>query len=107
MLHSVIFQQFVFQRISPDFEGFRLGIQKCRKTIQNACSDCIFNTKGAKVLFVFFRRLTDIRASKKIFLVNKPKKIKTDTEPEDALTRLNRAKQARFYEFEFLGTRPS
>ena len=59
------------------------------------------------MLFVFFRRLTDIRASKKIFLVNKPKKIEKDADPEDALTRLNRAKQARFYEFEFLGTRPS
>ena len=60
------------------------------------------------MLFVFFRRLTDIRASKKIFLVNKPKKIEKDADPEDALTRLNRAKQARFYElFEFFGTRPS
>ena len=84
-----------------------MGIQKCRKTIQNACSERIFNTKGAKVIFVFFRRLTDIRASKKIFHVNKPKKIEKDNEPDDALTRLNRAKQARFYEFEFLGTRQS
>ena len=84
-----------------------MGIQKCRKTIQNACSERIFNTKGAKVIFVFFRRLTDIRASKKIFHVNKPKKIEKDNEPDDALTRLNRAKQARFYEFEFLGTSPS
>lgn len=56
------------------------------------------------MLFVLFRRLTDIRASKKIFLVNNPKKIEKDTDPEDALTRLNRAKTARFYEFEFPGT---
>ena len=88
----------VFQRISPDFEGFRLGVQKCRKTIQNACSDCVFYAKGSKILFVLFRRLTDIRASKKVFIVNKPKKAEKEAEPEDALTRLNRAKQARFHE---------
>ena len=80
------------QRISPDFEGFRLGVQKCRKTIQNACSESVFYCKGSKVLFVLFRRLTDIRAAKKIFITTRPKKKETDDEPLDALARLNRAK---------------
>ena len=51
-----------------------MGIQKCRKTIQNACSDSVFYAKGTKILFVLFRRLTDIRAAKKILKVTKTKK---------------------------------
>ena len=44
------------------------------------------------MVFVLFRRLTDIRAARNLFVVARPKIIEKDDEKEDALARINRAK---------------
>ena len=56
------------KRLAPDMEEFRLGVQKCRKTIQNAISSQnVFKVRGARILFRIFRRLNDMRTAR--FLV--------------------------------------
>ena len=45
-----------------DAEEFRLGIQKCRKTIENACKDeNVFKVKGIKTFFRLQQRKEDMR----------------------------------------------
>ena len=45
-----------------DVEDFRLGIQKCRKTIENACKDeNVFKVKGIETFFRLQQRAGDMR----------------------------------------------
>lgn len=51
-----------FQRIALDTEEFRLGVQKCRKTIEDAIKDQdVFKVRGIQVFFNLLRRKMDLR----------------------------------------------
>ena len=42
----------MFQRMAPDMEEFRLGVQKCRKTIKDGIkNDDVFRGEGVDVIF--------------------------------------------------------
>lgn len=48
------------QNLAPDFEDFRLGIQKCRKTIQDTVSNPdVFNMDGLQGMFNILRKSAD------------------------------------------------
>jgi hypothetical protein len=52
-----------FQRLSPDLEEFRLGVQKCRKTIRDGVrNELVFHGKGIEAIFHFLRKLADTRS---------------------------------------------
>ena len=52
----------LLQKIALDAEEFRLGIQKCRKTIENACKDeNVFKVKGIETFFRLQQRKGDMR----------------------------------------------
>ena len=55
-------KSYYFQKIALDAEEFRLGIQKCRKTIENACKDeNVFKVKGIETFFRLQQRKEDMR----------------------------------------------
>ena len=55
----------IFQRLDPGMEAFRLGIQKCRKTIQCAVqSKNIYKVRGARIIFHLLRRAGDLRTAR-------------------------------------------
>ena len=46
-------------------EEFRLGVQKCRKTIQSAFSNKdIYKVRCARIIFHFLRRANDLRTAR-------------------------------------------
>ena len=50
--HTIPKNNFSFQALAPDNEAFRLGINKCHKTINDTVSDeQIFRVPGAQILF--------------------------------------------------------
>ena len=52
------------QGFCPESEDFRLGIQKCRKTIKDSVKDgSIFKRESAELLFKILRRTTEMRSS--------------------------------------------
>ena len=56
-----------FQYFYPDNDEFRLGIQKCRKTIQDAVSDsAIFKGESIETMFKMMRRVTEMRSIPKV-----------------------------------------
>ena len=55
------------QYFYPDNEEFRLGIQKCRKTIQDAVADSsIFHGESMDSMFKLMRKVTEIRSIPKV-----------------------------------------
>ena len=64
-------------------EEFRLGVQKCRKTIQNAVQNpAVFKSRGSRVIFKLFRRVSDIRASNDLFSAAKKKAKEMNADPD-------------------------
>ena len=62
VIYSIRFQYFY-----PDNDEFRLGIQKCRKTIQDAVSDsAIFKGESIETMFKMMRRVTEMRSIPKV-----------------------------------------
>ena len=59
----VFLQQFFY----PDNDEFRLGIQKSRKTIQDAVADTsIFEGEAMDTMFRMMRRVTEMRSVPKV-----------------------------------------
>ena len=51
------------QRWALDPEEFRLGVQKCRKTIEDCIgSDDTFNVRGVQAIFNIIRRKVDMNS---------------------------------------------
>ena len=51
-----------FQRLSPDLEEFRLGVQKCRKTIRDGVkNEQVFEGQGVEIVFHILRKAADMR----------------------------------------------
>ncbi len=69
-------------------EEFRLGVQKCKKTIQNAIgSPGVFKVKGARIIFRMYRRLTDLRSANTFLNEVRKKASATAAEKEDPLAK--------------------
>lgn len=74
------------KRLSPDMEEFRLGVQKCKKTIQNSVgSPEVFKVRGARIIFRIFRRLADMRTARDFFTTMKKKSQAGSDDPLDNL----------------------
>lgn len=74
------------KRLSPDMEEFRLGVQKCKKTIQNSVgSPNVFKVKGARIIFRILRRLADMRTANDFFATMKKKSQVAEEDPLDKL----------------------
>ena len=56
----------LFQYFFPDNEEFRLGIQKCRKTIEDAVADpSVFRGDAMDSMFKLLRNVTEMRSMSK------------------------------------------
>ncbi len=52
-------------------EAFRLGIQKCKKTIQESVSTgAVFKVPGVDVLFHMLRRAADLKTARSHFVAD-------------------------------------
>ena len=56
-------QFYIFQKYNPEFESFRLGIQKCHKTIRDAVkNEKLFRFKGRSILFQILTSAQEVQA---------------------------------------------
>ena len=54
----------ILQRLAPDDDNFRLGIQKCHKTIKDSVRDGrVFKKDGVDLLFKILRKTAEIKSS--------------------------------------------
>ena len=68
--------------MAPDNEKFRLGIQKCHRTIKDALRNGkIFHAEGTETLFFILRKTTELRSSELGRYKYKPTNKQHDTGP--------------------------